>query len=141
MHAAGCPTQGGRTVDQSFRMLVMTAVTYMVFLLVVRTALGNQYKSKSFLINIIGILTVFGSFIIARYDDLLKLPVFVYYILIVLLTVFLPPLSIKMKSDQTLKYLAVGVVAVPLLHLFFSLMLGWGDILPFIPLPSLWDLI
>jgi len=128
-------------VDHSFRILVMSAVTYMVFLLVVRISLGNQYKAKSFLINIIGILTVFGSFIISRYNEILKLPVFVYYILIILLTVFLPPLSLKMKSDQTLKYLAVGVVSIPLLHLVFSLLLGWGDILPFIKLPSLWELI
>ncbi|HHW21946.1 MAG TPA: hypothetical protein GXX26_03565 [Clostridiaceae bacterium] len=128
-------------MDHSFRILVMSAVTYMVFLLVVRISLGNQYKAKSFLINIIGILTVFGSFIISRYNEILKLPVFVYYILIILLTVFLPPLSLKMKSDQTLKYLAVGVVSIPLLHLVFSLLLGWGDILPFIKLPSLWELI
>lgn len=128
-------------MDHSFRILVMSAVTYMVFLLVVRISLGNQYKAKSFLINIIGILTVFGSFIISRYNEILKLPVFVYYILIILLTVFLPPLSLKMKSDQTLKYLAVGVVSIPLLHLVLSLLLGWGDILPFIKLPSLWELI
>jgi len=128
-------------VDHSFRILAMSAVTYMVFLLVVRISLGNQYKAKSFLINIIGILTVFGSFIISRYNEILKLPVFVYYILIILLTVFLPQLSLKMKSDQTLKYLAVGVVSIPLLHLVFSLLLGWGDILPFIKLPSLWELI
>jgi hypothetical protein len=128
-------------VDQSFRILVMAAVTYMVFLCVVRIAMGNQYKARSFLINIIGILTVFGSFIIIRGNEILKLSALVYYILIILLTVFLPPLSLKMKSDQTLKYIAVGIVAIPLLHLLFSLLLGWGDILPFIPLPSLWDLI
>jgi hypothetical protein len=103
--------------------------------------MGNQYKARSFLINIIGILTVFGSFIIIRGNEILKLSALVYYILIILLTVFLPPLSLKMKSDQTLKYIAVGIVAIPLLHLLFSLLLGWGDILPFIPLPSLWDLI
>ncbi|MGI6623002.1 MAG: hypothetical protein GX227_06065 [Clostridiaceae bacterium] len=128
-------------MDQSFRILVMAAVTYMVFLCVVRIAMGNQYKARSFLINIIGILTVFGSFIIIRGNEILKLSALVYYILIILLTVFLPPLSLKMKSDQTLKYIAVGIVAIPLLHLLFSLLLGWGDILPFIPLPSLWDLI
>ena len=128
-------------MDQSFRILVMAAVTYMVFLCIVRIAMGNQYKARSFLINIIGILTVFGSFIIIRGNEILKLSALVYYILIILLTVFLPPLSLKMKSDQTLKYIAVGIVAIPLLHLLFSLLLGWGDILPFIPLPSLWDLI
>jgi len=119
----------------------MAAVTYLAFLCVIRIAMGSQYKSKSFLINIIGMLTVYGSFIISRYNDVLKLPGFLYYILLILLTVFLPPLSLKMKSDQTLKYIALGVVAVPLLHLLFSLLLGWGEYLPFIKIPSLWELI
>lgn len=128
-------------MDNAFRFLIMAVVTYLTFLCVIRLVLGNQYKSKSFLINIIGIFTVFGSFIISRYNDILKLPGFLYYILLILLTVFLPPLSLKMKSDQTLKYIALGVVAVPLLHLLFSLLLGWGEYLPFIKIPSLWELI
>lgn len=128
-------------MDNAFRFLIMAAVTYLAFLCVIRIAMGSQYKSKSFLINIIGMLTVYGSFIISRYNDVLKLPGFLYYILLILLTVFLPPLSLKMKSDQTLKYIALGVVAVPLLHLLFSLLLGWGEYLPFIKIPSLWELI
>lgn len=127
-------------MDQALRFQVMAAVTYMIFLCVVRIAMGSQYKAKSFLVSIIGVFTVFGSFIISRYNVVLKLPDFLCYILVVLLTVFLPPLSLKMKSDQTLKYIAVGFVAIPLLHLLFSLLLGWGEYLPFIPLPSLWDL-
>lgn len=127
-------------MDQAFRFIVMTAVAYLAFLCVVRIAVGNQYKARSFLINIIGMLSVFGSFIIIRYKEMLKLPAYVIYILVILLAVILPPLSLKMKSDQTLKYIAVGIVAIPVLHLLFSLLLGWGDILPFIALPSLWEL-
>lgn len=128
-------------MDNAFRFLIMAAVTYLAFLCVIRIVMGNQYKSKSFLINVTGMLTVYGSFIISRYNDILKLPGFLYYILLILLTVFLPPLLLKMKSDQTLKYFALGVVAVPLLHLLFSLLLGWGEYLPFIKIPSLWELI
>ena len=43
-----------------------------------------------------------------------------------MLTVFLPPLSLKMKSDQTLKYIPVGIVAIPLLHLLFLYYLAGG---------------
>lgn len=128
-------------MDQAFRFLIMAGVTYMVFLCVIRLAMGSQYKSKSFLINIIGMLTVYGSFIISRYNGILKLPIILYYTLLLLLTIFLPPLSLKMKSDQTLKYFAFGIVAIPLLHLIFSLLLGWGDYLPFIQIPSLWELL
>lgn len=128
-------------MDQAFRFLIMAGITYLTFLCVIRLVMGSQYKSKSFLINIIGMFTVYGSFIISRYNNVLKLPGFLYYILLLLLTVFLPPLSLKMKSDQTLKYFAFGIVAVPLLHLLFSLLLGWGEYLPFIQIPSLWELI
>lgn len=128
-------------VDQAFRFLIMASVTYMAFLCVIRLVMGAQYKSKSFLINIIGMLTVYGSFIISRYRGAFKLPGFLYYILILLLTIFLPPLALKMKSEQTLKYFAFGIVAIPLLHLLFSLLLGWGEYLPFIQVPSLWELL
>ena len=128
-------------MDQAFRFLIMAGVTYLAFLCVIRVVMGSQYKSKSFLINIIGMFTAYGSFIISRYNNVLKLPVYLYYILLIFLTVFLPPLVLKMKSDQTLKYVAFGIVAVPLLHLLFSLLLGWGGYLPFIQIPSLWDLL
>lgn len=126
-------------MDQSFRFIVITAVTYMAFLCVIRLVLGTQYRNKSFLINIIGMITVYGSFLIARYGNFLKLPAFLYYALPVLITVFLPPLALKMKSDQTLKYLAFSILAVPLIHFVFSFFIGWGEFLPFFKIPSLWN--
>lgn len=128
-------------MDQSFRFMIMTAVTYLAFLCVIRLVVGSQYKAKSFLINIIGMLTVYGSFLITHYGNFLKLPGFLYYVLPLLLTVFLPPLSLKLKSDQTLKYLAFSILAVPLIHLFFSFFFGWGEFLPFLKVPSLWNII
>lgn len=128
-------------MDQAFRFLIMAAVTYIAFLCVIRLIIGSQYKAKSFLINIIGMITVYGSFLISRYGNFLRLSVWLYYVLPVLLTVFLPPLALKMKSDQTLKYLAFSLLAVPVIHLVFSFLLGWGEFLPFIKIPSLWNII
>ncbi len=128
-------------MDQAFRFLIMAAVTYMAFLCVIRLIIGSQYKAKSFLINIIGMITVYGSLLISRYGNFLRLPPWLYYVLPLLLTVFLPPLSLKLKSDQTLKYLAFSILAVPVIHLCFSFLLGWGEFLPFIKVPSLWNII
>jgi hypothetical protein len=128
-------------MDQSFRFLVMAAVTYLAFLCVIRIVLGSQYKAKPFLINVIGMITVYGSFLVEKYGNFLKLPIYLNYILPALLTVFLPPLALKMKSDQTLKYLGYSLIALPVIHLLFSFLLGWGDILPFIKIPSLWNII
>ncbi|HBR02841.1 MAG TPA: hypothetical protein DD738_09530 [Ruminiclostridium sp.] len=128
-------------MDQSFRFIVVAAATYLAFLCVIRLVLGTQYKVKSFLINVIGMITVYGSLLISRYGNFLKLPVYLYYILPALLTVFLPPLSLKMKSDQVLKYLGYSILALPIIHILFSFLLGWGELLPFIKVPSLWNII
>lgn len=128
-------------MDQSFRFIVMAAAAYLAFLCVIRLVLGTQYKVKSFLINVIGMLTVYGSLLISRYGNFLKLPVYLYYILPALLTVFLPPLSLKMKSDQVLKYLGYSILAFPIIHILFSFLLGWSELLPFIKVPSLWNII
>mgnify|MGYP000879884613 CR=1 FL=1 len=134
-------SKGEVAMDQSFRFLVIAAVTYLAFLSVIRLVLGSQYKAKSFLINIIGILTVFGGLLIGKYGNFLKLPVYIYVALPVLLTVLIPPLALKMKSDQTLKYLAFSILAVPVVHIFFSFLVGWDDFLPFIKIPSLWNIL
>ena len=120
--------------------MVMVAFTYLIFLCVIRLVLGKQYKSKSFLIDIIGILVVFGGFIISKYNNILKLPGYLHYALPIALTVLLPPLALRMKSHQVLKYLALSILAVPFVHIVFSFFVGWGDLLPFIRIPSLWTL-
>lgn len=127
-------------MDQGLKYMVIAVFTYLIFLCVIRLVLGKQYKAKSFLIDIIGILAVFGSFIIIKYKSTLKLPEFLVYVLPFLLTVLLPPLVLKMNSDQILKYLVLSVLAVPIIHLFFAFFVGWGDLLPFIRIPSLWTL-
>ncbi|MDI9514620.1 MAG: hypothetical protein GX384_01790 [Clostridiaceae bacterium] len=127
-------------MDPGFKFMVMVAFTYLIFLCVVRLVLGKQYKAKSFLIDIIGILVVFGSFIISKYNNILKLPGYLHYALPIALTVLLPPLALRMKSHQVLKYLALSILAVPFVHIVFSFFVGWGDLLPFIRIPSLWTL-
>ena len=124
-------------MNQTVRVLVMAAISYIAYLAIVRIAMGSQYKSKSFQINIIGILAVFGGFILKQYNGTINPPI-IYYILIILLIIFIPPLSLKMKSDQTLKYCAFVIVGILVLHLIFSLFLGWGDIMPFFPIRSIW---
>ena len=64
------------------------AVLYLVFLCY-KAGHGHRIQVKSFLINIIGIITVFGGFILSRFEYL-KLPDYIYYIVPVLLIVLLP---------------------------------------------------
>ena len=128
-------------MDQTFRFLVISAVTYMAFLGVVRIVLASQYRARSFLINIIGMITVYGSFLMGHYADSMKLPEYILYTVPILLIVLLPPLSLKMKTGQTLKYLILSIIGIVLIHTCFSLFLGWRDLLPFMRIPPIWDIL
>jgi hypothetical protein len=127
-------------LDQGLRYIIMAAFAYLIFLCVIRIVLGRQYKAKSFLADIIGIAAVFGSFILGKYDSVVRLPFYLNYILPAVLMIFLPPIALRMKSDQVLKYLVLIILAVPFIHIFFSFFAGWGDLLPFIRIPSIWSL-
>jgi len=125
-------------MNQTLRFVIMAAAAYMVFLCVIRIVLGAVYKARSFRINLIGMVTVYGSLIISRFGGQMKLPEYIIYIVPVLLIVLLPTLSLNMKTDQTLKYLVLFPVSIFLLHVLFSLLLGWRDLLPFVRINSLW---
>ncbi|NLM75389.1 MAG: hypothetical protein GX187_04765 [Clostridiaceae bacterium] len=119
-------------MNQTLRFIILAVAAYFVFLCIIRIVLGSVYKTKSFRINLIGVVTVYGSFIIARFGRQLNLPDYVLYIVPVLLIVLLPTLSLNMKTNQTLKYLIFFPVSILLLHMLFSLLVGWNDLLPFI---------
>lgn len=127
-------------MDRGLKYMVIAVFAYLVFLCVIRIVMGRQYKAKSFLADIVGILAVFGSFILAKYNDAIKLPAYLNYILSAALIILLPPLGLKMKSDQVLKYLVLVILAVPFIHVFFAFFVGWDDLLPFFRIPSLWTL-
>jgi hypothetical protein len=125
-------------MDQGFRFLVLAGFTFLAFICVIRIVLGKQYRNKGFMVDITGILTVFGSFLTAGYGKAAGLPEYLRYVIPVALAVCLPPLSLRMNSGQILKYLALGILVTPVVHILFSLLLGWNDMLPFIAIPSLW---
>ncbi|NMA67469.1 MAG: hypothetical protein GX957_14765 [Clostridiaceae bacterium] len=125
-------------MDQTLRFIIVSVAAYIIFLCIMRIILGTTYKTKSFRINLIGVVTVFGSFIIGRFGEQLNIPDYLIYIIPVLLIALLPTLSLDMKTNQTLKYLIFYPASIFLLHLLFSLLTGWNDLLPFIKIPSLW---
>lgn len=124
-------------MEQSVKYLLICAVTYIVFLCVIRIILGAQYKSRSFRVNIIGIITVFGNFILAKSQFFSRLPEYLHYIIPVLVVTLLPPLSLNMKTSQILKYLLFTILAALILHVCFSFFLSWNELLPFIKIPSM----
>jgi hypothetical protein len=68
------------------------------------------------------------------------LPVWLYYGVPAALTWVLPTVVFRMRGREVPSYLVLALVLAPGIHLVFSLILGWKEYLPFLPLPSLAEL-
>ena len=53
------------------------------------------------------------------------------------MSILLPPLSLRMSRHEVLQYLPLAWLTAPVLHVLFSLFVGWHDYMPFpIYIPS-----
>lgn len=89
----------------------------------------------------IGLIVVVGGMIFAKIGQNTGWPWWIYYTVPMLLTVFLPPLYFKMSRREVPEYVLLSFLSAPLVHLLFSFFVGWKDYMPFLEVPSLWELL
>jgi hypothetical protein len=65
----------------------------------------------------------------------------VYYGIPAALTWLLPPVVFRMRGREIAHYLPSAVLVAPLIHVVFAFFLGWTEYMPFIPVPSLRDVL
>lgn len=94
----------------------------------------------STLLLIAGIVVV-GGMTFAKLGATGGLPVWLYYGLPATLTWILPPVAVRMTRCEVARYVPLAVVVAPLIHVLFSLLLGWKEYMPFLPVPSLAELL
>lgn len=58
-----------------------------------------------------------------------------------LLTVFAPPIVLGMRGGETALYLVLSFLSAPFIHVAFALFLGWDEYMPFLPVPSLAEIL
>ena len=88
----------------------------------------------------LGLIVIVGGMVFAKFGQNTGWPWWIYYTIPMLLTVLLPPLYFKMSRRELPEYLLLSFLSAPLLHLLFSLFIGWKDYMPFLEVPSLWEL-
>jgi len=86
-------------------------------------------------------VVVVGGMVFAKTGTTVGLPVWLYYGVPAALTWALPPVVFRMRGNEVSRYLALAVLSAPMIHILFSFFLGWKEYMPFIPVPSLWELI
>src|SRR5258708_27680767 len=123
------------------RFGVFMAAAILLFLGVVYCVVRGRITKPSLGTMVaLAIIVVPIGMLFARYSHIFfrDLPWEIYYGLPALTTFFLPPLWLRMPRREIAIYIPLAVLMAPAIHVFFSLLVGWHDYMPFpVYIPSL----
>ena len=111
---------------------IMILASLLVFFIVLRVVLAKEvYQKKISKIVLLSLFVVVAGMCFGKYGAGAGLPWWIYYPIPMLMTVFLPPLILKLNSRQTVIYLVLSFLSAPFIHFIFSFFLGWQEYMPF----------
>jgi len=120
---------------------IMIVASIAIFFLIIRIVLPkSDFKLKRKQIFILSLLVVVFGMLFGKYGATYGLPWWLYYPIPMLITVFLPPLVLGFKTQQTILYLVLSFLSAPFIHALFSFFLGWTEYMPFWKIPFLGNL-
>lgn len=127
------------------RFIVFMAAAFLLFMALVRFSVRRRklLPTHRTTMTISFIVVVLGM-IFSRYSHLASphLPWWIYYGLPALTTVILPPVWLRMSRAEFSQYLPLAWLIAPVIHVFFSLFVGWHDYMPFpVYIPSISELL
>ena len=117
---------------------IFIVVSFVAFVAVLRLALHKRPDppARTTLLWVAAVVVV-GGMLFAKAGAGLGLPVAIYYGVPALLTWLLPPIAFSMRGREIAIYLPLALLMAPIIHVLFSLFLGWHEYMPFLPVPSL----
>jgi hypothetical protein len=132
----------GVTVGTEWHFPVMIAASLVEFVLLLRLVLGRaDFQRRIRAVIVVSLIVVVAGMLFGKYGLLLGLPWWLYYPVPALVTIAVPPMVFKMTRRRTGLYLVLAALSAPLIHVLFSFLLGWGEYMPFLPVPGLASLL
>jgi hypothetical protein len=124
------------------RFAVFVLVSFVAFLLLLKLVLAKRQvrPAVASLIWVSAVVVVAGM-VFAKVVANSGLPPWVYYGLPAVATLVLPPIALRMRRREVAAYLCAASLMPAVIHVAFSLLLGWKEYLPFWAVPSLGDLL
>jgi hypothetical protein len=117
---------------------IMIFASLIVFFIVIRIVLPkHEFFQKKYTIALLAIWVVIVGMLFGKYGASWGLKWWIYYTIPMLMTVFLPPAVLKLKSTKIIKYLILSFLSAPFIHLFFSFLFGWTEYMPFWKIPTM----
>ena len=123
------------------RFPIFVGVSLVVFIGLVAFVLRGRDRRPVREIVAIGLLVVVGGMTFAKAGQNAGWPWWIYYTVPMLLTVFLPPIRLRMRGRELPEYFGLSFLSAPAIHVAFSFLLGWKDYMPFIQIPSVWEIV
>jgi hypothetical protein len=116
------------------RFVVFMAAAFLLFMALLQFTVRKR-KTKPTLKAVVTIsfFVVVLGMLFARYSHLAfpRLSWGIYYGIPALITILLPPLWLRMSRYEILQYLPLAWLTAPVIHVLFSLLVGWHDYMPF----------
>lgn len=126
-------------MEHRFPIFVVASVV--VFLGVLRLSLRRRETMPGWKsLSVVSLVVVAGGMTFAKWGASTGLSWLVYYTVPALATLLIPPLVYKMSRAECAEYLVLALFMAPAIHATFSLLLGWKEYMPFLPVPSLREL-
>jgi hypothetical protein len=124
------------------RFIIFILVSMVVFFWLIRFSLRQrEIKPETRSLMLVMAIVVVGGMLFAKYGNNMGLPWWIYYTVPALVTLLLPPVVFRMSVSELRLYLILALFSSPVIHVVFSLVLGWKEYMPFIPIPSLRELL
>ncbi len=110
----------------------MILASFVLFFIVLRLVLSaEEFSQKKKTIFYLSLVVIIMGMLIGKYGAQWGFRWWIYYPIPMLMNLFLPPYFLKMNVKKTVAYLIFSFLSAPLIHVLFSLLLGWTEYMPF----------
>ncbi|MEP6712545.1 MAG: hypothetical protein ABJA37_09025 [Ferruginibacter sp.] len=125
-----------------WHFLIMMAFSFLLFILIISLLLKQkEFALKRTRIFFLALIVVVVGMFFGKYGATAGLPWWIYYPVPMIVTVLLPPISLKLNSRKTILYLILSFLSAPFIHVFFSFFFGWKEYMPFWNIPFIDSLV
>lgn len=124
------------------RFSAFVVVSLVAFIAILRFVTRHRTsRPRTAVVVVVAGIVVVGGMIFAKFGNNAGLPWWIYYPVPALATLAVPPAAFAFSGKELAHYLVLAFLASPAIHVAFSFFLGWHEYLPFIPVPSLQQLL
>lgn len=124
------------------RFSVFVFVSLVAFIAILRFVTRHRVnRPRTAAVLAVAGIVVVGGMLFAKFGNNAGLPWWIYYTVPALATLALPPATFAFSGKELAQYLVLAFLSSPAIHVAFSFLLGWHEYMPFIPVPSLQELL